>query len=567
MDPAAYRILLIADSTIDPLARFVGRGESGVAVSVAPYDQVVPTLAGDLAGVDLAVVFTQPDRVSAELGRALACEPFDRDRALAEFAGFADLLRQAAGKVPMVAAYTWTPPHWAVSPGPLGWGGPQGVQRILAEANLKLAEAAERSRNLVVLDSAEAIAAAGAPPFDPKLWAMGKVIHSRPMLEALAGQIRGLADAVRGRTRKLILLDLDDTLWGGIVGEDGWQDLRLGGIDPIGESYAIFQRQLKALRNRGVLLGIVSKNDEATAMEAIRRRPEMVLGVEDFVGWRINWRDKAANIVELVEELNLGLQSVVFIDDNPAERDRVRQALPEVLVPDWPMDPAAYPAALKALHCFDVVRLSDEDRGRTAMYRQERRRSEALATCGSREQWLRSLQVRVRVRPLDEGNLPRAAQLLNKTNQFNLAARRHAAASLADWAGQRDHAVLTFDVADRFGEYGLVGLLGLCVQPDGTLRIVDWVVSCRVLGRGLEEAMLAAAGSQARRAGCGRIVATYLPTAKNRPILAFLEGPAAARRCGDDFQWSPDACPPPVHVAISDESEEQEGRHVADRNS
>lgn len=563
MEQGAFRVLLIADSTIDPLARFISQGRPDVTVSVAPFDQVVGTLTGEVGSADLAVVFSQPDRVSSEFAKALQFEPFDRERVVEEFGAFADLLVRAASKVPAVAAFTWSTPFWSVANSLGSWQGGYDVSRLLAKANLKLAAAAEATRNLVVLDQAACLA--GGAGFDPKLWAMGKVIYSRPALEAFARQIRSLIDSLRGRSRKLILLDLDNTLWGGIVGDEGWQNLNLGGIDPIGESYLLFQRQLKALRRRGILLGLVSKNDEAVALEAIRSHPEMVLKLDDFVGWRINWRDKAANIAELVAELNLGLQSVVFIDDNPAERDRVRQALPEVLVPDWPVDPAMYPLALKELGCFETLQLSDEDRQRTAMYQQERQRTQSLTAVGSRQDWLCSLGMKVRIHRLEPANLARAAQLLNKTNQFNLSTRRLSEAQLADWAAQPEQEMLVFDAEDRFGGYGLVGLLGLCVQPaDRSLRIADWVVSCRVLGRGLEETMLAAAGRLACKRGCGRIVATYLPTAKNRPILAFLEGLAGVERRGDAFLILPEHCRQPGHVAVSNETEKEGIASVVD---
>jgi FkbH-like protein len=583
MAAPAFKVLLIADSTIEPLARFLGQGRGDIDVSVAPYDQVFNALAGDLGGADFAVVFTQPHKVSSEFGRALQYEPFDRAALGEEFDAFAGLVAKAASKVATLAVVTWAPPPWALPASGYSWQRPHDVSRLLAEANLKLAAVADSHRNLLLIDQAGCLA--GVTAFDPKLWAMGKVIYSRPALEAFARQIRCVIDAIRGRSRKLIVLDLDNTLWGGIVGDDGWQNLKLGGIDPIGESYALFQRQLKGLQRRGILLAIASKNEESVALEAIRNHPEMVLRIDDFVAWRINWRDKAANIADLVRELNLGLESVVFIDDNPAERDLVRRSLPEVLVPDWPADPAMFPIALNDLRCFQTVHVSEEDLQRTRMYQQERQRSEALDAAGTRDKWLRSLSMKVRVRRLEQANVARAAQLLNKTNQFNLSTRRLTEAAFADWAEQPGHAVLTFEVEDRFGAYGLVGLLGLSTidgdrpyltapfngdshilnPPQGAvLRIVDWVVSCRVLGRGVEETMLAVAARSARRADCSRIVATYLPTPRNKPILAFLAALPAVQRCGDDFIMAPQDCHVPEYVSLSDPSGQEAPLYVDD---
>jgi predicted enzyme involved in methoxymalonyl-ACP biosynthesis len=252
------------------------------------------------------------------------------------------------------------------------------------------------------------------------------------------------------------------------------------------------------------------------------------------------------------------------------------------------------PIALKNLRCFDAVHVSDEDLQRTRMYHQERQRTAAFDAAGSRDTWLRSLGMKVRIRALDSDDLSRATQLLNKTNQFNLTSRRLTQATFADWANQPCQTVLTFQVEDRFGTCGLVGLLGLCVQAqdarchallaaeearrpveldprvgravsnsgipasgqpsDASLRIVDWVISCRVLGRGLEETMLAAAAAFARRADCRRIVATYLPTPRNAPILTFLQGLPDAQRCGEDFIFSPDNWNTPDYVAVFDES-------------
>ena len=180
--------------------------------------------------------------------------------------------------------------------------------------------------------------------------------------------------AVRGQSRKVVICDLDDTLWGGIVGDAGWENLRLGGHDPVGEAFADFQRELKALTRRGIILAMVSKNTEAVALEAIEKHPEMQLRKDDFAAWRINWDDKAQNIADLMEELNLGLDSAVFLDDNPVERARISEALPEVLVPNLPRDKMLFASTLRKLNCFDSATVSSEDRKRAAFYNAERDR-------------------------------------------------------------------------------------------------------------------------------------------------------------------------------------------------
>jgi len=357
-----------------------------------------------------------------------------------------------------------------------------------------------------------------------------------------AKDIKAALRGIYGQSRKLVVLDLDDTLWGGIVGDDGWQNLQLGGHDATGEAFVDFQRMLKALTRRGVLLGVVSKNTESVAIEAIESHPEMVLKLEDFAGWRINWDDKARNIAELTEELNLGLQSVVFIDDNPIERSRVRAALPEVLVPEWPTDKTQYVGALLALDCFEPPRLSNEDRERAKMYATERTRQALKANVSSVDDWLSSLETEVTVESLSSANVKRAAQLLNKTNQLNLRTRRMTEAELLAWAEAEDHRVWTISVRDRFGASGLTGILGLAVNGSSTsVSVEDFVLSCRVMGRRVEEVMLAVAARHARGLGAKSLVATYEETPKNRPCLEFFQRSGMPSTDGREFRLSLDA--------------------------
>jgi HAD superfamily phosphatase (TIGR01681 family) len=216
-----------------------------------------------------------------------------------------------------------------------------------------------------------------------KGWYLGKVPFSGETFAEVARDLKAAARALTGHTRKLLVLDLDDTLWGGIVGDIGWENLQLGGHDAVGEAFVDFQHAVKALTARGIVLGIVSKNTERVALDAIDTHPQMVLRRTDFVGWRINWQDKAQNIADLAAELHLGLQSVVFIDDNPVERARVRDALPEVFVPDWPEDKLLYTERFLGLRCFDAPAISREDAERTALYAAERERGAVRALARS----------------------------------------------------------------------------------------------------------------------------------------------------------------------------------------
>jgi len=264
----------------------------------------------------------------------------------------------------------------------------------------------------------------------------------------------------------------------------------------------------------------VSKNEETVALEAFGSHPEMVLQRDDIVAHRINWTDKARNVAEIATELNLGLQSVVFIDDNPVERARVREALPEVYVPEWPKDPMQYVSTLLSLRCFDAPSVTREDAERTQQYVAERKREELKANVGSLDEWLESLGIRVRFSPLGQANVVRATQLLNKTNQMNLTTRRLNEVELTAWASTRNHELWTINVSDKLGDAGLTGVLGITFEH-GVARILDYVLSCRVMGRKVEETIVAFAVERARARGASEVVATYLPTPKNKPCLSF----------------------------------------------
>ena len=349
---------------------------------------------------------------------------------------------------------------------------------------------------------------------------MGKIPFSNEVFKEAAKDIKAAIRGINGFARKLIVVDLDDTLWGGIVGDIGWENLKLGGHDHYGESFVDFQNALKSFSKRGIILGIVSKNEENVAIEAIKKHPEMVLKLDDFAGWKINWQDKAKNIMELTSELNLGLQSVVFIDDNPMERARVREALPEVFVPEWPEDKMLYKSALLNLHCFDIPLLSEEDAKRTKMYAAERKRENMKDTFVSIDEWLKSIDMCISINELSKENLQRTAQLINKTNQMNLTTRRMTESELSDWAEQKNHKIWTFSVSDKFGDSGLTGIISIEIEKD-IGKIIDFVLSCRVMGRKAEETMLHKLIKYAKDNGLKEIKAKYIPTAKNVPCLKF----------------------------------------------
>ncbi len=540
--------LIVADFNAQNLAALLSNnGADGGAIraSAAPFGQVMQLLlSADSAawrlGHTAAVVWTSPQAVSNAYAAAARFETLSTERMLAEVEQFARALCRIPLHVSDIFVPTWAPRHpCETRRGLLDMDPGVGLSAALMRMNLRLAEVTAEDSRIRLFDSSRWTALHGARSYDPRLWYLSKTPYSVEVFKEAARDFIAALRGTAGRARKLIIIDLDNTLWGGVLGDVGWAGLRLGGHDAVGEAYRDFQAALKALTRRGILLAIASKNDERAALEALTHHPEMVLGSEDFAAWRINWNDKASNIIDLVSELNLGLDSAVFIDDDPAQRERVRGALGELLVPEWPRSAFEYAGALAALDCFDAPSIGAEDRGRAAMYASERRRRQLQYDLPSLEDWLRTLELTVRAERLDKGNLERTTQLLNKTNQMNLRTRRLARAELASWASGRDHRVLVFRVTDKFGDYGLVGIASMRLdRAEQIAHIEDFVLSCRVMGRKVEHAMLHVLAERASAEGMTSIAAEYLATSRNQPVLRFLEGCGMAPDAdGMRFRW------------------------------
>jgi len=546
-----HRIIVISDFNASNLAALLARSDA-IEAHCAPFGQVMQCLLGTApaavpADADIAVVWTTPEGVSPAYRRRLLGEGASLEESAADARRLGEALADLPSHIRHILVPTWSATHPLFARRNLLDFDPEyGPAAALLRMNATLAESARADRRIYLLDSSRWHGLCAAIAYDPRLWYASKTPFSLDLFKLAAADLSAAIRGMDGGAKKLLVLDLDGTLWGGVVGDDGWEALRVGGHDPVGEAYRDFQSAVRALTRRGVVLGIVSKNHEAVALNALRSHPEMVLRTEDFAGWRINWQDKARNIVDLAQELNLGLDAVVFIDDNPVERDRIRQALPEVLVPQWPSNPAYYCAALAALDCFDGPVVSAEDRARTAMYVADRERKRLRQDALGLEDWLQSLQLTLEVERLGESNLPRAAQLLNKTNQLNLSTRRLSAAEFMAWSGQDDHVALVFKVTDKFGDYGLVGIGTLALEPDHkSAQIVDFVLSCRAMGRKVENAIIAVLASSARAAGANRLVAQYIPTPKNAPCLEVLEGLTVNSRPEEYlFVWNLEQEPP-----------------------
>lgn len=526
-------VYLISDFNIEPLARIMANLPelAGAKVASAPYGQFYQSLgAAEASQFNAKFLWTRPEGVIPSFALALNYEEIDHGLVLEEVDSFAAAILASTGSQ-NVFVVSWVLPPSQAGYGLLDWRPGLGLSHLLAQMNLRLAERLADKSNIYLLDSTRWFAElTGAEA--TTMWYAAKVPYGTPVLQRAAADVARALSAIGGNSRRLIVLDLDNTLWGGVVGEVGWEGIRLGGHDHAGEAFKAFQKELKALSNRGIQLALISKNDEAVALEAIDQQPEMLIRRSDLAGWRINWLDKATNMAALLEEINLGPKSVVFIDDNPAERDRVASMFPDILVPDWPKSPAAYVDALRRLACFDTATISSEDRARKAMYVAERERRVAREELGSVDDWLRKIGTRVTAGPLGSNSLARATQLLNKTNQVNLSTRRLSDAEFSQWAASPNRAVIVLSAADSFGDMGIVGLVSVEAQ-DGEGRLVDFILSCRAMGRKIEEAMLHLAFDTVRGLGGDRLAVELLPTARNRPTLEVLVN-SGIRRLGDN---------------------------------
>ncbi len=547
MSQPSLRCVVLSDFNVSNFGALLQNDPTDPLIELVetPYGSVMQVLADPVRFLpekkpDVAIIWTRLEAVSPSFGRLLEGEKCTADTVLEEVDSFVSLLLGLRGTARFVLVPSWTLPSDRKAFSLIGFNDAAGWDRVLAIANLRLAQSLAGQSGFCVLNAQNWIARVGKAAYSSKLWYFSKTPFSNALFKEAVSESKSALAGLLGRSRKILVLDLDDTLWGGIVGDDGWQNLSLGGHDAIGEAFVDFQKELKALSRRGVLLAIVSKNDEATALEAIDKHPEMLLRREDFVAWRINWNDKAANLAELMRDVNVGLDSAVYIDDNPSERARVRETLPEVLVPDWPEDKTEYVTALRALNCFNALSVSEEDRSRTSSYVAERERQSNLITVGSLDDWLRTLDLVVEVEELSTINLPRAAQLLNKTNQMNLQTRRMSEEEFVTWSREPGCKVWTFRVSDRFGDYGLTGLASLKVTGNDAF-VADFLLSCRVFGKKVEDAIFATLVSEARAMGASLLTATYLPTPKNNPCLQFLER-SGFRRGADGmiFSWNTD---------------------------
>lgn len=396
-----------------------------------------------------------------------------------------------------------------------------GQTAVVAKLNEALRVALTTVANACFVNMQACLSRLGAQQFyDTRYWHIARAPYSRKGLGEIAREDFKFIRSIKGRTRKCLVLDCDNTLWGGIVGEDGLEGIRLGSTHP-GSAFVEFQKEVLALYHRGVILAICSKNNEEDVWEVFDRHPDMILKREHIAAWRINWDNKAGNLRALASELNIGGDSMVFADDSDFEINLVREQLPEVMALQLPKQrPGDYRWVLAACGAFDLPYITEEDRKRGALYQAESVRTKERAGSTDLESYCRSLDMVLEIGRADEFSTPRIAQQTQKTNQFNLTTRRYTEADIQKFSSSADHDVFWLKVTDKFGDMGIVGSLVIAYR--GADAVVDTLLlSCRALGRGVEARFLFEVAHLARKHGAKRMVGHYIPTSKNVQVANF----------------------------------------------
>ncbi|MCC3735240.1 HAD-IIIC family phosphatase [Rouxiella badensis] len=400
----------------------------------------------------------------------------------------------------------------------LDYRGRARISRWWAQFNADLLALAETYRHVFVIDT-QSLLSADFPLRDDRLGFYARTLMSNELLDALAGEVAAMVFASRGMAKKCLVLDLDNTLWGGILGDDGIEGIQLSN-SATGEAFVSFQQVIKRLSAQGVLLAISSKNERQNVINLLQQREDMVLKIDDFSAIVANWQPKSDALQTISELLNIGSDSLVFVDDSAFEREEVRNQHPQISVVDPGSDPAEYAAALVKGNHFCQLELNPEDYQRSKLYQTEAKRKSLRNASTSLEAFLAELQLKLRLFTPQGQELARVAQLSLRTNQFNMTTRRMSESEVQAYLAQPQHGIIALQSSDRFGEYGVIGCL-FYHREHNSLWIDNFLLSCRVFSRQLETAALNHFLSWAQRQGCEEIRARYLPTQKNQQVADF----------------------------------------------
>ena len=521
-----FRLAVLSNSTVDLVAPTLvaSAARHGVAleVYVPPYGQV----AQEALIPDSQLNSWRPDAVLFALDyRALPLklslgDPNASAATVQGVIGYLQALRNGikTNQNTVCIFQTFAPPAETLF-GSLDCVLPGTLRRLIDSVNRELAEFVLGTGD-VLLDVAGLAETVGLANWhDPQFWNMAKLAFSRQLIPLYADHVARTIAAIRGKSRRVLILDLDNTVWGGVIGDDGLDGIKIAQGDATGEAHLAVQQLALDLRQRGIVLAVSSKNTDEIARGPFEKHPEMLLRLDHIAVFQANWNDKATNIQAIAEELSLGLDAMVFLDDNPVERGLVRKLLPQVAVPELPQEPAYYARTLAAAGYFEAVALAAEDLKRAGFYQGNARRVQLQKQVGGVDAYLKSLDMTIIFQPFDATGRARIVQLINKSNQYNLTTRRYTDPKAA--AAQDDPDVFTLQVrlTDTFSDNGMISVVICRPGAPGVWDIDTWLMSCRVLGRMVEHMVLREILEHARAAGIRTLAGVYKPTDRNKLVI------------------------------------------------
>jgi FkbH-like protein len=520
-----FRLGILSNATVDftAPAMVASAARHGIALEciTADYGQVLQ----DAVSPDSPIHRASPDAVLLAVdyrGLPLRATPGDAAGAQQNLAAAADYLRavrhgiRSNSRAVCILQTLATPPESLF--GNLDRTVPGTLRSLIDAMNRTIAESIPGSGDLL-LDVATLAETVGLAEWHGTVeWNLAKLPFSTDLVPFYADHVARVIAALRGKSRRCLVLDLDNTVWGGVIGDDGLDGILVAQGDPVGEAHLTVQRTALGLRERGIVLAVSSKNDDQIARSPFREHPEMLLRENHFAVFQANWNDKATNLRSIASELALGLESFVFLDDNPIERNLVRQMLPEVAVPELPEEPALYARVLAAAGYFEAAVFSADDLKRAAQYEDNARRAELQAQVGDLAGYLASLKMEITFQPFDKTGRARITQLINKSNQFNLTTRRYTEAQVEELESDEDCLTLQVRLSDTFGDNGMISVV-VC-RPGGAREwhFDTWLMSCRVLSRGVESMVLREVLERARASGIEKLVGTFVPTPRNELV-------------------------------------------------
>jgi FkbH-like protein len=531
LDLLPYRLAILRSFTVEPMVPLLRAAAFSAGIDLTVHLSEFNAHAQEILDPASALYSSEPDAVLLAVqardiapdlwhdGSALSPEQIQAatTRITGEFRGWVRSFRQHSDAHLII--HNLEQPEFA-SRGIFDSQIEENQSAAIRRINEALRIAAAQQTGVYILDYDALVARHGRTHWhDERKWLAVRLPIAAHNLSHLVNEWMHFLHPLTGKIAKAVVLDLDNTLWGGVIGEDGMDGIRLGAEYP-GAAYQDVQRVLLDLHHRGILLAICSKNNLDDAMEALRNHPGMLLKPEHFAVMRINWGDKSQNLREIAAELNIGTDALAFVDDNPIERQQIRSQLPEVFVIELPNDPVGFARAVRECPYFERLSLSAEDRQRSQYYQKQREREQLQQSVTTREDFYRSLQQEVEIALLDQSTLPRIAQLTHKTNQFNLTTHRYTEQQISELAASPDWNCFSLRVRDRFGDNGLVGV-AITHQQNKTCEIDTLLMSCRVIGRTVESAFLSFLVKHARKHGAERIQGWFLPTKKNAPARDF----------------------------------------------